>query len=83
MTTAALKQKPKQTATPNREAQIQERLAQMPPRYQKLYLKALAGNRPAAVRAQCLECVGWVKEEVRLCTDAGCPLYTIRPYQKA
>lgn len=73
--------KPPTTTTPDRQQAIAERLAQVPTKYRKLYLRAVEGNRPAAVRSQCLECCGWQKLEVRSCTDLGCPLYVVRPYR--
>lgn len=50
-------------------------------RYSGFYLRAVDGNRKAAITSQCLECVAWQREEVRLCTDTGCPLYRLRPYK--
>jgi hypothetical protein len=79
--TSILKPKPGTNASPDRRDQIEARLRQIPTKYKKLYLRAVAGNRPAACRCQCLECVGWAKLEVRLCTDLGCPLYAVRPYR--
>jgi len=31
-----------------------------------------------AIRAQCLECMGWSYEEVKNCTSPLCPLYPFR-----
>ena len=31
-----------------------------------------------AIRAHCLECMGWNYDEVRNCTDPICPLYPFR-----
>ena len=31
-----------------------------------------------AIRAFCLECVGWQAQEVRECTDELCPLFPFR-----
>ena len=39
------------------------------------------GSYRAAVRLQCLECVGGSRLDVRDCTDCDCPLYLIRPYK--
>jgi len=62
-----------------RQEMITERRAQVPRKYKRLYDKALKrGNLRAAVDCQCLECVGWVYKEVRLCTDLACPLYVHR-----
>ena len=66
-----------------RQAKIDLRLDRTPKVYRKNYLKAVEGNSlRAAVNAQCLECVCWQREEVRLCTDLGCPLYPYRPYKE-
>lgn len=63
----------------SRDEMIDKRRRQIPKKYQKLYKRALnPRNLRAAVSSQCLECVGWVSEEVRLCTDLACPLYPHR-----
>lgn len=50
--------------------------------YQKLYDKAMTGkSRKSAMKAFCLECCGWERTEVHLCSDTGCPLYLYRPYK--
>lgn len=52
----------------------------IPERYQRIYMKAMAGkSRKAAMHAQCLDCCGWQGHEVAKCTDTGCPLYPYRP----
>ena len=62
-----------------REEQIQQRRKQIPKKYQGVYDKALTrGNLRAAINAHCLECVAWVSDEIRKCTDLGCPLYVHR-----
>ena len=62
-----------------RQEQIAERRKQVPKKYQGLYDRALKrGNLRAAVNAQCLECVAWVSDEVRKCTDLACLLYVHR-----
>ena len=66
----------------DRQEQIAERREAMPRKYRATYDKAVLGKSlRAAVNAQCLECVMWQSKEVTLCTDLGCPLYTVRPYQ--
>lgn len=51
----------------------------IPLKYQRLYRRAKAGrSQKAAIRSFCLECVGYVAEEVDLCTDPGCPLFEYR-----
>ena len=47
---------------------------------QALYNRAMTGkSRKAAMHAFCLECCGWLVNEIFECTDAGCPLYPYRP----
>jgi hypothetical protein len=66
----------------NREEQIVERLRQMPPKYRATYRRAVKGKSlRACVNAQCLDCCEWQTGEIAGCTDLGCPLYTVRPYQ--
>ena len=64
------------------EQQIAERRTQIPKVHKINYDKAMKGrSMKAAIKAFCLECVCWQKEEVRLCTDIGCSLYPYRPYK--
>jgi len=61
---------------------IAEYRKQIPKIYRTNYDKAIKGRSlRAAVNAQCLECTGWQREEVRLCTNVVCPLYPYRPYK--
>ncbi len=60
-----------------------DRLRQIPEAKRELYQRAMSGRDPeAAMEASCLDCCGWVDEEVFLCTDPGCPLYPYRPQSK-
>ena len=46
------------------------------------YAKALRGrSMRSGIKAFCLECVCYQKEEIRNCTDDGCPLFKYRPYK--
>jgi len=68
----------------DRETQIAERRKQMPEIYRKTYDKAVRRKSlRAAATSFCLECVGYQREEVKLCTDLGCPLYLYRPVRGA
>jgi hypothetical protein len=61
---------------------IAQHRAQIPRIHQANYDKAMRGrSMKAAIKAFCLECVCWQKEEVRLCTSFACPLYNYRPYK--
>ena len=66
------------------EKQVFKRINDMPKAYRATYLKALEGDSlRAAVNAQCLECMGWFRNEVRDCDCYECPLHTVRPYQSS
>lgn len=55
------------------------RLADCPAKFRNLYRRAWSGkSRQAAIRAHCLECVGWSPREVDRCTAPACPLYEYR-----
>ena len=61
---------------------IQKRLDDIPINYKNTYKKAMTGRyRAAAVKAFCLECMGWQREEVRKCNSVACPLYPYRTYK--
>lgn len=55
------------------------RLAAIPSRQRPIFLRAWTGSsRKAAIRAFCLECVGYESAEVNRCTATACPLYEYR-----
>lgn len=61
------------------KAAREARFKDVPGKYRELYRRAWARkSRKAAIRAFCLECVGWSAIEVRLCTAPACPLYEFR-----
>ena len=64
---------------------IQEKAAGMPETMRKGYLQAAqgTGSPRTAIKAFCLECVGYVRAEVAQCTAAACPLFMYRPFQCA
>ena len=54
---------------------------QIPKVYRGNYDRAMTGkSRKAAMRAFCLECVQWHREQIRRCTSTHCPLYPYRAY---
>lgn len=63
-----------------RRHQVAERAEQVPLSMRNNYLKAAAGTASprGAIKAMCLECVGWTREEVELCTAKACPLFCYR-----
>jgi hypothetical protein len=72
-----------QTISPQLQAIIDRRSPNVPIQHRPLYLKVLTGKptRTDAVKAFCLECVGWAKKEVANCSSIACPLHSFRPFQ--
>jgi len=50
---------------------------QVPKSCQETYNKR-ATSRKAAIRSFCLECMAYARDEVRQCSDHGCPLFAFR-----
>jgi hypothetical protein len=64
------------------QAAVRKHLAEVPRIHRETYLRAATKrSRVAAVKAFCLECMGWQKGEVRKCTALTCPLWSYRPYR--
>ena len=40
-----------------------------------------SGGRANAVKAMCLVCVGYDRQEIRNCSAYACPLWAYRPFQ--
>lgn len=53
------------------------------PLYKPAVQKAFDGTASprGAIKANCLQCVGYVRDYVRTCRIFECPLYEYRPYQ--
>lgn len=66
-----------------REA-VASRAMQAPPKDRPGYILAAAGKASprAAIKAFCMECVGWRRAQVTRCTASVCPLYAYRPFRK-
>jgi len=66
------------------EPSVRKRLADMPNSARRGYLRAVQGKASprAAIKAFCLECCGWDRDGVRLCTAPACPLHSYRPFQE-
>jgi len=64
---------------------IINRIADMPSIYRKGYISVVAGKASPrnAIKAFCLECMGWKRSEVSKCNTVACPLNLYRPYRKA
>jgi len=63
----------------DRQNLLDARLAFVPRRLHSTFIRAWSGrSRKAAIRAFCLECMGYSAGEVALCTASACPLYAYR-----
>ena len=73
------RKRPKRSERPR----IQKKAAEMPETTRKGYLRAAVGTASprAAIKAYCLECMGYIRAEVTQCTGEACPLFLYRPFQ--
>lgn len=63
--------------------QIEAKMETVPASLQKTYKQSRKnGQRKAAIKIFCAECVGYERKEVRNCTALACPLWPHRPYQR-
>ena len=53
-----------------------------PPPYNGVIKKIEGGSFSAAIKLKCLECSGYLKEEVKHCPIFNCALWGFRPYRK-
>lgn len=67
-----------------REARIAQVLAGAPKSARETLRRAFSGaaSPRAAIKGQCLLCVGFDRAAVRNCTGYSCPLWAYRPYQE-
>ncbi len=63
---------------------ITDKADKMPCIYKTGYLAAVSGKASPrnAIKAFCLECMGYVRGEVTNCDTIDCPLNLYRPYRK-
>lgn len=66
-----------------RDKAVAARLGRISVAYRSGYARAAKGTASprAAIKSFCLECVGYARKEVTLCTSVACPLWLYRPYQ--
>ena len=60
-----------------------QRLADCSDLHKGLLTRVYSGNRSLrdAIDGFCVQCVGYVINDVKHCTAEGCPLWLLRPYQ--
>ena len=66
---------------------IEQHKKNIPSSYLGNYDKAMGldGNKAsksAAVKAKCLDCTCWQREEIKKCPSVTCPLYPHRPFKE-
>lgn len=66
------------TLNAHQKAVVFEALASQKRTMERAYA---SGSKASAIKAFCLRCVGYLRNEVRDCTAYGCPLWTHRPYR--
>ena len=66
-----------------RAERIAKAAAEASPLYRQIMQKAYFGTASprSAIKAQCLHCVGYIRDDVTHCTGFTCPLWAYRPYQ--
>lgn len=59
-------------------------ISDAPPLYQGAVRDAFEGKASPrrAIKAFCLSCTGFMREEIKACTVVLCPLHAFRPYVK-
>ena len=64
---------------------VEKYLAAIPVSARGIVTRAMGktGGRMNAIKAKCLDCCHFNREEVRLCATVTCPLNPWRPFQKA
>ena len=67
----------------NRARQVSKITAQAPESVRNTLTRAFSGSASprAAIKAQCLVCVGYDRDSVKNCTGYSCPLWEYRPFQ--
>jgi hypothetical protein len=61
----------------------QRRIATAPVSAQRILARAIAGTASPrqAIKAMCLECIGFDRKGITECTGYSCPLWCYRPFQ--
>ena len=59
-------------------------ISDAPIKVRKCLREAFTGSASPrkAIKAMCLACVGYERQEVAKCTGFSCPLWAYRPYQR-
>jgi hypothetical protein len=66
-----------------RRARVEAVLSGAPESVKNTLTRAFSGSASprAAIKAQCLVCVGYDRNSIKNCTGYSCPLWAYRPFQ--
>ena len=66
-----------------RAERITKAVTEASPLYRSIMQKAYSGTASprSTIKAQCLHCVGYIRDDVTHCKGFSCPLWAYRPYQ--
>lgn len=69
--------------TPTEQEKIDKYVAAIPVKAQGTVARALAGSGSPrqAIKAKCLHCSNWQRDEITECRVLTCPLHPWRPFQ--
>ena len=67
-----------------RQARVASVISEAPSGVKKALGEAFSGSASPrkAIKAQCLMCVGYDRDDIRNCTAYGCALWAYRPFQQ-
>ena len=67
-----------------REKRVERAISEAPESAKNTLREAFSGSASPrrAIRAMCLSCVGYDREEIRACSAFACPLWKYRPFQE-
>lgn len=68
-----------------RDEKVIQVVSEAPESAKKALTQAFSGSASprAAIKAQCLSCMGYDRESIKNCSGWSCPLWKYRPFQEA
>jgi hypothetical protein len=66
-----------------RDERVEKMVSEAPESAKGSLTRAFSGSASprAAIKAQCLVCVGYDRESIKNCSGHSCPLWKYRPFQ--
>jgi hypothetical protein len=67
-----------------REMRMEKAISEAPESAKNTLREAFSGSASPrrAIKAMCLTCVGYDRQEIKNCSAHGCPLWKYRPFQE-